>query len=248
MSPEIESTSPSIKTSTSETSENDGFYLVKKDSQRRATLEKVLLADEEKLCDIWIANFSKEYNSQLVLERQHVLTLIKALREYIGNQNKKKLEQYLNEIKKHLNNDIKHLQLVLFLFQEAVVTVLRSNRIQPHWMFALDNITKRAAEDAIHILSPELIRDEDENMKDSSSGSRISTESSTRGNSRYILQKELNSFRTENILLEELMNSRKSYQTLLKSTADEQNSNLELLQKITSQLGSVVGNLQKIVR
>lgn len=221
---------------------------MKKDSQRRATLERVLLADEEKLCDIWISNFQKEYNIQLVLDKQHLLKLIKALREYITNQNKKKLELSLIDIKKHLNNDIKHLQLLLFLFQEAVVTVLRSNRIQPHWMFALDNITKNAAEVAIHILSPELIGNEDEVMKDSSTGSRISTESSsTRGNSKYYMHKDLNSFRAENHLLEELVASRKNYQSLLKSATEEQHQSLELLQKITTQLGTVVGSLQKIV-
>lgn len=206
------------------------------------------MTDEDKLCDIWISNFQKEHNVQLVLDRQQLFKLIKALREYISNQNKKKLELSLTDIRKHLNNDIKHLQLLLFLFQEAVVTVLRSNRIQPHWMFALDNISKNAAEVAIHILSPELMSNEDEVMKDSSSGSRISTESSsTRGNSKYYLQKDLNSFRAENHLLEELVTSRKNYQSLLRSTTEEQHQNLELLQKITSQLGTVVGSIQKIV-
>nr|AAO00972.1 Pk92B-PA [Drosophila erecta] len=111
LSPEIEPSTPSLRTSISETSETDGFYRLKKDSQRRTTLSKVLALDESKICDIWLKKVDAD---------QHSIAIRKS--------------------------DL----------EDAVVCVLRYHCIKPHWMFALDNLVKRAVQAAVTIFSPEL--------------------------------------------------------------------------------------------
>lgn len=80
-----------------------------------------------------------------------------AIRDYIIHQNKDILENAMGELKKSLDFDstaIDHLHLALYSFQDAVITVLRSHSIKPHWMFALDNLVKSAVQEGITVLSP----------------------------------------------------------------------------------------------
>ncbi|EDV41736.1 uncharacterized protein Dana_GF17624 [Drosophila ananassae] len=159
LSPEIgEPTTPSLRTSISETSETDGFYRLKKDSQRRTTLSKVLALDESKICDIWLKKVDADQHS-IAIRKSDLEVLIRGLRDYIMNENEKHLETTINELKQKLNNDaiaLDHLHLALYSFQDAVVCVLRLHCIKPHWMFALDNLVKRAVQAAVTIFSPEL--------------------------------------------------------------------------------------------
>jgi len=43
-----------------EAAEHDGFYLLKKDSQRRMTLSRVLSQDEHKICEVWMKNIHRD--------------------------------------------------------------------------------------------------------------------------------------------------------------------------------------------
>ncbi|XP_071449253.1 mitogen-activated protein kinase kinase kinase 15 isoform X2 [Hetaerina americana] len=141
-----------------EASEQDGFYLLKKDSQRRMTLTKVLSQDEGKICDIWMRNLEKDLG-ETVLTMSHLETLMRGLKEYIPDKNRDFIESAIHTLKEELDFDavaINQLNFAIYLFQDAVNVVLRSHSIKPHWMFALDNLVRNAVQAAITVLSPEL--------------------------------------------------------------------------------------------
>ncbi|KAG8238441.1 hypothetical protein J437_LFUL002898, partial [Ladona fulva] len=139
-----------------EASEQDGFYLLKKDSQRRMTLTKVLSQDEGKICDIWMKSLEREIGDT-ILTMGHLETLMRGLKEYIPEQNREYIETAIHTLKEELDFDavaINHLHFAIYLFQDAVNVVLRSHSIKPHWMFALDNLVRNAVQAAITVLSP----------------------------------------------------------------------------------------------
>ncbi|XP_055627970.1 mitogen-activated protein kinase kinase kinase 15 isoform X2 [Toxorhynchites rutilus septentrionalis] len=183
LSPEVELASTSSKSPllSGEASESDGFYMLKKDSQRRATLHKVLEHDERKICHVWMEKIVFDRKEAVVINLSHLEILIKALRTYIIEQKKEQLEGVISGLKKSLDFDstaIDHLHLAMYSFQDAVNSVLRSHNIKPHWMFALDNLVKSAVQAGIMILSPELGRnlaghahnDDDDDDEDDNAG------------------------------------------------------------------------------
>lgn len=122
LSPEVELNTTSTKTGilTSEANEADGFYLLKKDSQRRATLSKVLTHDEQKICQVWLQKMESDRKEEVVINMSHLHILIRALRDFIIEQNKNILDAALGQLKKSLDFDstaIDHLHLALYSFQ-----------------------------------------------------------------------------------------------------------------------------------
>lgn len=82
---------------------------------------------------------------------------MRALRDYIAEQNQEVIVTAIRTLKEELDFDstaINHLNLAIYLFQTAVNEVLRMHSIKPHWMFALDNLVRNAVQAAITILSP----------------------------------------------------------------------------------------------
>lgn len=146
--------------STSTVSEADGgrFYLLKKDSERRRTLEHVLRSDSHAIVDVWFKELEKSI-PDLSLNMAHLTTLLQGLRDFIPENDRSSLMNSIYSIKEDFEFESTaggQLQSALLCVQYAISTILKRHSIKPHWMFALDNLIRSAVQAAITILSPEL--------------------------------------------------------------------------------------------
>ncbi|XP_067093839.1 mitogen-activated protein kinase kinase kinase 5 isoform X3 [Osmerus mordax] len=144
--------------SPSATGENLGLFLLRKDSERRATLHRVLTDDiSHVLANIQDTLPPKKEGACVTAE--HICDLIGCLRENIRSPDRKLLTSSLLTLRASLLAaavPLNSLQAVLFSFQDAVKKVLRHQQVKPHWMFALDNLLRQAVRDAITVLLPAL--------------------------------------------------------------------------------------------
>lgn len=132
--------------------------MLKKDSERRATLHRILTEDQEKVVRNLMEALAQGAEEPK-LKWEHITTLVASLREFVRSTDRKIIATTLSKLKLELDFDshgISQVQLVLFGFQDAVNKVLRNHNIKPHWMFALDSIIRKAVQTAITILIPEL--------------------------------------------------------------------------------------------
>ncbi|KAK7133572.1 hypothetical protein R3I94_015452 [Phoxinus phoxinus] len=135
-----------------------GFFMLRKDSERRATLHRILTEDREKIV-LHLLEALTQGSEETKLKHQHISMLVASLGEFVRMANRKTIASILSQLKLELDFDstaISQLQVALFSFQDAVNKVLRNHNIKPHWMFALDNIIRKAVQTAIVILVPEL--------------------------------------------------------------------------------------------
>uniref|UniRef100_A0A8C3M1B9 mitogen-activated protein kinase kinase kinase n=1 Tax=Chrysolophus pictus TaxID=9089 RepID=A0A8C3M1B9_CHRPC len=135
---------------------DSGFFMLKKDSERRATLHRILTEDQEKVVRNLMEALAQGAEEPK-LKWEHITTLVSSLREFVRSTDRKIIATTLSKLKLELDFDshgISQVQLVLFGFQDAVNKVLRNHNIKPHWMFALDNIIRKAVQTAITILVP----------------------------------------------------------------------------------------------
>ncbi|XP_023954807.2 mitogen-activated protein kinase kinase kinase 15 isoform X2 [Bicyclus anynana] len=232
LSPEVDM--PNVPRSSIDT-EHDGFYLLKKDSQRRFTLSRVLEQDSEKICSKWMLSIQQDFGTT-VLTMNHLETLRRALKEYITDQNRGVIERAIIALKEELDfdtNAINELHSAIYMFQEAVNVVLRMHSIKPHWMFALDNLVRNAVQAAITVLSPELganLAGQEAERRGGAadvSPSALSTATSTRD------PLQLHQLRQDNHKLQqELIESYQQYQALLKVMLEEQKMQTQILREI----------------
>ncbi|XP_016363567.1 mitogen-activated protein kinase kinase kinase 5-like isoform X2 [Sinocyclocheilus anshuiensis] len=146
-----------MTTSPAGSGENLGLFVLRKDSERRDTLHRILTE--------YISNVVQNIQETLPPAEEPCITsdliseLIGCLRENIRSPDKRHLTNSLLTLRSSLLNSsvpLSSLQAVLFSFQDAVKKVLRKQQIKPHWMFALDNLLRQAVQDAITVLLPEL--------------------------------------------------------------------------------------------
>ncbi|XP_022075321.2 mitogen-activated protein kinase kinase kinase 5 [Acanthochromis polyacanthus] len=140
------------------TEENIGLFMLRKDSERRATLHRVLT---EYISSV-VSNIQEsvpQYGDGSSVTADHITTLITCLGDNIRSPDRKQLTSGLLDLRETLLAaavPLNSLQAVLFSFQDAVKKVLRQQQVKPHWMFALDNLLRQAVQDAITVLLPEL--------------------------------------------------------------------------------------------
>ncbi|KAB5586332.1 hypothetical protein PHYPO_G00000380 [Pangasianodon hypophthalmus] len=134
-----------------------GLFLLRKDSERRNTLHRVLTDYISHV--LHNINESLPQTEEPCITSEHIKQLIGCLRENIRSPDRKQLTNRLLKLRTSLHNDavpLCSLQAALFSFQDAVKKVLRQQQVKPHWMFALDNLLRQAVQDAITVLLPEL--------------------------------------------------------------------------------------------
>ncbi|XP_048414040.1 mitogen-activated protein kinase kinase kinase 5 isoform X2 [Stegostoma tigrinum] len=136
--------------------ENAGLFLLKKDSERRDALFKILTED----CETVVQNIleAQAQNSDSKLTSEHIRQLVTCLKDYIRTSDHKLIVKVLLNLQTELHFDkggLNEIQIVIFSFQDAVIKLLRRNQIKPHWMFALDNIIRKAMQIALSMLIPE---------------------------------------------------------------------------------------------
>ncbi|XP_007484678.2 mitogen-activated protein kinase kinase kinase 5 isoform X3 [Monodelphis domestica] len=137
---------------------DSGFFMLRKDSERRATLHRILTEDQDKVARNLMDSLAQGAEEPK-LRWEHITTLVSSLREFVRSTDRKIIATTLSKLKLELDFDshgISQVQVVLFGFQDAVNKVLRNHNIKPHWMFALDSIIRKAVQTAITILVPEL--------------------------------------------------------------------------------------------
>ncbi|XP_040900393.1 mitogen-activated protein kinase kinase kinase 5 [Toxotes jaculatrix] len=140
------------------TEENMGLFMLRKDSERRATLHRILT---DYISHV-ISNIQEsvpQCGKGPTLTPDHITQLIGCLRDNIRSPDRKQLTSGLLDLRATLlaaRVPLSNLQAVLFSFQDAVKKVLKQQQVKPHWMFALDNLLRQAVQDAITVLLPEL--------------------------------------------------------------------------------------------
>ncbi|MBN3305222.1 M3K5 kinase, partial [Amia calva] len=138
--------------------ENMGLFMLRKDSERRATLYWILTDDIDTVVSS-VQEGLHQTSKGPQFTAEHVHQLITCLGENIHSPDKKKLNQSLLKFRANLVGagvPLDNLQVVLFSFQDAVKKVLKKQNVKPHWMFALDNLLRRAVQESITVLLPGL--------------------------------------------------------------------------------------------
>uniref|UniRef100_A0A8C4ERL0 mitogen-activated protein kinase kinase kinase n=1 Tax=Dicentrarchus labrax TaxID=13489 RepID=A0A8C4ERL0_DICLA len=145
--------SPSEMCSPASTEENIGLFMLRKDSERRATLHRVLTD----YISLVVFNIQESHGEGSSITADHITQLIGCLRDNIRSPDRKQLTSSLLDLRTTLLTaavSLNSLQVVLFSFQDAVKKVLRQQQVKPHWMFALDNLLRQAVQEAITVLLP----------------------------------------------------------------------------------------------
>ncbi|CDW55050.1 mitogen activated protein kinase kinase kinase [Trichuris trichiura] len=134
------------------------FFMMRKDYERRDTLSSIMLEFEDELVDLWVTSLKSDVQDyQCSISKEVFKSLLGAMRSYVIEKDKSSARNFVLHLKEHLDNDESALSQVcfaLFVFQDVMHYVLRQQKIKPHWMFSLDNLTQSCSKCFIELLSP----------------------------------------------------------------------------------------------
>ncbi|XP_078514012.1 mitogen-activated protein kinase kinase kinase 15 isoform X2 [Lissotriton helveticus] len=256
--PDENSVSEDRSPSASSEERDSGLFLLRKDSERRAILYKILKEEQDKVTSN-LQECLAQSSEEVQLSVTHIKQIINILRDFIRSPEQRVMASTISKLKVDLDFDstsINQIQLVLFGFQDAVNKVLRNHLIRPHWMFAMDNIIRRAVQAAVTILIPELrthlepvsecegvekdVEDEDDYRPVEQNGneepvvtSGVNTLSSvaSQETQHQQLSLQLSKLKQETSrLLEDLVLKERAYHNLLRQALEQKNQDLHLLQ------------------
>ncbi|XP_069478995.1 mitogen-activated protein kinase kinase kinase 6 [Ambystoma mexicanum] len=145
-------------TSSASSEESSGMFLLKKESERRATLHRILSEDLSTIVRSLVESQNQSSDATR-LSWDHATQLVRLLNTYTGSPDRRQLAQDLLQLRARLHSDgltLANTQGMLFNFQEAVKLVLRKHHIKPHWVFALDNLICQAVQAALTVMVTEL--------------------------------------------------------------------------------------------
>uniref|UniRef100_A0A5S6QFD9 mitogen-activated protein kinase kinase kinase n=1 Tax=Trichuris muris TaxID=70415 RepID=A0A5S6QFD9_TRIMR len=161
---ELAESTTSEKLSTS-TSGQDGqlstrFFMMRKDYERRDTLSSIMTEFENELVDLWLTSLKSDVQDcHCAISKDILLSLLGAMRQYVVEKNRVTARNFVMELKQRLESDertLSQLCFALFVFQDVMHYVLRQQKIKPHWMFSLDNLTQSCSKCFIELLSPAI--------------------------------------------------------------------------------------------
>uniref|UniRef100_A0A7M4EC05 mitogen-activated protein kinase kinase kinase n=1 Tax=Crocodylus porosus TaxID=8502 RepID=A0A7M4EC05_CROPO len=265
--PDESSVSEDRSASSSLEDKDSGLFLLRKDSERRAILYKILKEEQNKVASN-LQECITQSSEELQLSVPHIKQIIGILRDFIHSPEHRVMASTISKLKMDLDFDstsINQIHLVLFGFQDAVNKVLRNHLIRPHWMFAMDNIIRRAVQAAVTILIPELrahfepasetegvdkdgeevennYQPAEQNGNEPAVASGVSMISSVayHDSKQRQLSLELGKVKQEtNRLLENLVQKEKEYQSLLRQTLEQRTLELHLLQLKSKPAGRI---------
>ncbi|XP_004690137.2 PREDICTED: mitogen-activated protein kinase kinase kinase 15 [Condylura cristata] len=226
-----------------------GLFLLRKDSERRAILYRILWEEQNQVASN-LQDCVAQSSEELQLSVGHIKQIIGLLRDFIRSPEHRVMASTISKLKVDLDFDsssINQIHLVLFGFQDAVNKILRNHLIRPHWMFAMDNIIRRAVQAAVTILTPELrahfepafetegVDKAPEEVEDYPPADLLGREAQDASEvfqeAQQRLSLQLDKLRQEtNRLLEHLLLKEKEYQHLLRQTLEQKTQELYYLQ------------------
>ncbi|KAH9525126.1 hypothetical protein Btru_000369, partial [Bulinus truncatus] len=243
--------SPDIESHESSFTRDGGFYLLRKDTERRHTLGHILEQDQAKICTNWLSMLHKDTTiSRPKLTLDHLMYILMGIKGFILEQSTTSIKEAIDTLKEDVQFDaptLMEIQLALYVFQDAVSMNLREHNIKPHWMFALDNLLRQAVQVAMTILSPEF-------GTNLTSGARCDEEVVTSGVSsanslkaQAYRKQVTNELDTQNALLQEenlrllleLVETQKEYQAVLKQSLQGKKMSILQLRVILTGEGSL---------
>ncbi|GFO36373.1 mitogen-activated protein kinase kinase kinase 5 [Plakobranchus ocellatus] len=91
--------SPDIDTQDSAAYNESGFYMMRKDSERRQTMVRILEQDMDKICANWLTMLQRDKSiTAPKLTVDHLACLLNGIKEYILNQNPKAIKGAIDTI------------------------------------------------------------------------------------------------------------------------------------------------------